>query len=57
MSIKLKEDLRLLTERVEKLERMANLANTDKRTIAGQPEPDVEDTRPKKRTRRAKTEE
>lgn len=57
MSIKLKEDIRQLTERVETLERIVNQLNPEKRTIAGKPDPGIEDTRPKKRGRPSKVKE
>jgi uncharacterized protein (UPF0335 family) len=53
MSIKLKEDLRALTERLERLERIVNVLNPEVRNIAGKPDPGIE-AKPTKRKTTAK---
>lgn len=51
MSIQLKNEIRALVERLERLERIINVMSPEKRTIAGVTEPEPEDNRPKKRGR------
>lgn len=48
MSIQIKNQIRELTERIERLERRSNIQDDVPRNIAGQPEPDHQ---PKKRGR------
>lgn len=57
MSIQLKNEVRELRQRIEELERVINILTPEKRIVAGQPEPETEDTRPKKRGRPAKAKE
>ena len=51
MSIQQGNEIKDLRGRIEKLERAVNVLCPEKRTIAGQPEPEVEQPKPSKKKR------
>lgn len=51
MSIQQGNEIKELRGRIEQLERKVNVLSPEKRTIAGQPEPDIEKPEPKKKSK------